>query len=104
VFATGLNSNAILAIVAVLGAMVAASRWAYTAMSRYFDGLTIKKSFGSRLATVETDVGAVKEDVGVIKESVAVLVADSQTNGSNSAADHRKRMEEKLDKLLEAQE
>ena len=89
-----INWVAVASITGVIVATAAASKWSYGALTRYFEGLSVKKSFGSRLATVESDV---KE----IKLSVATLVSDSKVNGGASAKDQNNRIEAKLDRLLE---
>ena len=93
--AINIDSTAILAVVAVLGAVVATSRWSYGVVSRYFEDRTVKKSFNVRLATVEVAV----KDIPDIKASVDLLVADRGTNGGKSGKDQNNRIEKMLNDL-----
>ena len=95
-YAVSLNSNFIIALVAVLGMVAATCKWSYGKMSRYFEGASVKRSFSARLATVETAV----QDIPAIKSAVETLVADGRTNGGATAKDQNNRIERKLDQLL----
>ena len=90
------NSNFIIALVAVLGTVAATCKWSYGKMSRYFEASSTKRSFSVRLAAVELAV----KDVPAIKTAVDTLVADGRTNGGATAKDQNNRIERKLDQLL----
>jgi len=97
-FSVEVGTNFVLAGTALVVAVVSASRWSYGAVSRYFENLGVKKTFGARLASVEVAV----QDIPAIKTAVESLVADSKTNGGASAKDQNNRIEKKLDSLLES--